>query len=508
MTIYTVHLQGHDGTGVVDYYLADDAYNTSPTDDPPNQHFRPTLKVPATFEQSVDPSGKAQIGFGQIVIVNADGRYDCWRDIAFDGRPCVVKALDDKSSRYADADVAIDGVVEDIDIGDAYTTVKVRLYDRLLDLDKPLLTERYGGTTLASGPTADGDESLAGALIKRCYGDCPAIELDLVNRFDLIYQASDGPVTSIAASDGGLYLTAGANYTTLAALQAASIAPGHYATALDTPDGAFVRLGSQPILVLTFDVVAGASAEDRSPAAIARQILDDFGITDVDEDSFAALHEAAPGVAGLRVDSDATAKALLEQILTGVTGWCLPDALGRFAVGRIAEPAAEPAAEFAEWQLRGQVQSLDPQDGQAGIPVWRVVTRYRYIGRPHTAAELEGAVSSERRAWLLGPNAYREVVSEDPTIKARWLRAGELILETRFINAADAQAEGDRVLALRKVKRRRWQFAIEEEYGRALQLVDTVRLTMSRFMPTGQNLIVLRKVKEFVSKRMTIDVWG
>lgn len=510
MTIFTVEFQGHDGSEAHTFYLSDGAYNTSPADTPPNTHFRPGMKEKASFEQSLSVSGEATIGFGQIVFINADRRYDDAAEMAFDGRPCVVKVLEDRHDTYADAPVAIDGTIEDIDITDAYTLLRIRLYDKLLDLDKPLLTARYGGTTLGAGATADGDRNLKGAIIKRCYGECLNFEADLANPFNLIWQLSDKPLVSAAAYDGGMALDATSDYASLADLVAATVAPGEYATALNTGTGAYVRLGGRPLLQLTFDAVAGATEADRSAAAIAKQVLLDFGIDagDIDDDAFGDLHDANEGVCGLRIVDEETAKATVQRVLRSVTGWLLPDGQGNWIVGRIEAPAVSASREFFDWQLLGEVKRVDPQDGQQGIPVWRVVARYRYLGRAHTDAELDTDITQERRDYLIGPNVYREVTAEDATVKDVHLRAGEIVLETCFADDEDAQAEADRILALRKVKRSRWQFSVDERYARGVGLGDTIRLTTPRFLASGRNFVVLRRLLEIGTRKVTFDVWG
>lgn len=161
MPIYTLELQGHDGAGVVTFYAASDAFNTGPNDAPAHQHFHPSLETPANFERALfsagATAGEASIGFGEIVLANAHGRYDAWPEISFDGRPCIVKTIPTDPHTgvplwsYKDAPVLIRGTVENVDLTDAFTKVQLRLYDRLADLDRPLQVARYGGTTMAGG---------------------------------------------------------------------------------------------------------------------------------------------------------------------------------------------------------------------------------------------------------------------------------------------------------------------------------------------------------------------
>ncbi|KQT13996.1 hypothetical protein ASG40_19410 [Methylobacterium sp. Leaf399] len=508
MTIYTVELQAHDGSGVVSLYAASDRYNTGPTDTPADKHFSPRLKEPASFERALFSGGAGQgtptVGFGEIVIINADGVLDAWADYAFDGRPCVVKAVE-PGGTYASAMVLVRGRIESVDVTDVFRTIRLRLYDPLIDLDRPLLTTAYAGTTNAAGQGAEGTSDLAATLKPRIYGVVWNIAPTNVNPFELIYQASDRPAFSIIAYDGGLALTNAGDTATLAALTAATIPAGSYRTCLAL---GLIRLGGTPARAVTADVVAGAAAANRSSARIVQAMLADAGVPagSIDTASFDALHTAAPAINGIRVQGDVTVMTAIGQVLRGVGAWIITTAQGLYQVGRFTGPTTMPVASFANWQLRGDVERLATGSDDTGIPTWRVVVRYRPIGVVQGEGDLVGAVSAARRA--ANAQQWREAVAENPATKARWLTARVLTVETGLANLVEAQAEANRLLALFSVKRALWRIRVDSRFAIGVELGETVSLTLPRHLLTGGNLVVTGRVDDASANRVQLDLWG
>ena len=229
MTIYAIEVQAHTGAGGVQtFYAADARLNTGAGDTPANQHFHPSLETPANFERHLfsdgTTSGASSVAFGEVVLANAHGRYDAWADYAFDGRPIIIRAMQqdrygEPVGLYRDAPIMIRGTIESLDITDAFKTVRLRIHDRLADLDaKPLLTTKYLGTTTSAGATAEGPATLKDTIKPRAYGLIRNVTPIDVNPFNLIRQVSDRACTSITVYDGGQPLTLQGDYATIAAL--------------------------------------------------------------------------------------------------------------------------------------------------------------------------------------------------------------------------------------------------------------------------------------------------
>lgn len=525
MTIYAIELQAHTGAGGVQtFYAASAGFNTGADDAPANQHFHPSLETPANFERHLfsdgSTSGASSVAFGEIVLANAHGRYDDWAGYSFSGRPITVRVLQQDSygnarGLYRDAPIMLRGTIESLDITDAFQTIRLRIHDRLADLDKPLLTSRYLGTTTSAGATAEGPATLKDTVRPRCYGLVRNVTPIDVNPFNLIRQVSDRACASIKVFDGGLALTPAGDYLTLASLTAATLSAGQYATSLTL--GLF-RLGGMPALSITADVV---SSGPRDAASLVQQMLLDFGMTsaDVDAASLAALTSLNGASCGLWVNDDRTALTAISAMLASVGGWIVPDARGVYVVGRLDLPTGAAVAAFTEWQARGEVTRVAPSDANGAIPAYRVTVRYGQLPTVMSEDQLAGAVEASRRAAL--QLEWKEAVAEDGAVKTVHLLAQERTFDTCLSEPADAAAEAARLLAIYKVRRDIWKFAVSvigpsyrptpdgaEAFAPALRLGSVVTLQLSRFLKTATPLVLIGRVDDAVEDAIEFSAWG
>ncbi|GJE14003.1 hypothetical protein [Methylobacterium longum] len=533
MTIYAIEVQAHTGAGGVQtFYAADARLNTGPGDTPANQHFHPSLKTPANFERHLfsegTTSGASSVASGEVVLANAHGRYDAWADYAFDGRPIIIRAVpqdhqNEPIGLYKDAPIMIRGTIESLDITDAFRTVRLRIHDRLADLDaKPLLTTRYLGTTTSAGATAEGPATLKDTIKPRAYGKIPNVTPIDVNPFNLIRQVSDRACTSIVVYDGGQPLSLQGDYPTIAAIATATLTAGQYATSLAL---GLIRLGGTPAFIVTADVVA---AGPRDAASFVKQILTDFGITsaDIDTASIAALTALNGASCGLWVNDERTALNAISAILMSVGGWIVSNSQGVFTVGRLDLPAGTPAAAFTEWQERGDVNRIAPGDANGSIPAYRVTVRYGQLATVFSEDQIAGAVSAStspamgaRRAAL--QQEWQEAKAEDMSVQAVHLLAPELTFDTCLTEATDAAAEAARLLAIYKVRRDIWNFRVSvtgpsyrtlqgsaDVFAPTLRMGSVISLQMGRFLTTPKLLTIIGRVDDAVADAIEFSAWG
>lgn len=533
MTIYAMELQAHTGAGGVQtFYAASATINTGPGDTPANQHFHPSLKTPANFERHLfstgTTSGASSIAFGEVEIANAHGRYDAWADYSFDGRPITIRIMQlDRDGvpkgLYKDAPIMIRGTIESIDITDAFRTIRLRIHDRLADLDaKPLLTNRYLGTTTSAGATAEGPATLKDTIKPRAYGLIRNVTPIDVNPFNLIRQVSDRPCSAITVYDGGLPLTLNGDYATIAALTSATLSAGQYATSLAL---GLIRLGGTPALLITADVTATGA---RDAATLAKQILTDFGIVtgDIDAAAFSALTALNGASCGLWVNDERTALNAVTALLSSIGGWIISSAQGQFSVGRLEPPSGTPAAAFSEWQLRGDVKRLPPSDSNGAIPAYRVTVRYNRLATTFSEDQIAGAVSQATSAAMGARRAalqqeWQEAKAEDLTVQTVHLLAPELSFDTCLTEPADAAAEAARLLAIYKVRRDVWDFRVSmtgpqyrpvqgasDVFAPGLRMGSVVTLQMARFLTTPKPLVIIGRVDDAVADVIEFSAWG
>ncbi|MDP4024464.1 hypothetical protein Q8W71_17705 [Methylobacterium sp. NEAU 140] len=531
MTIYAVEVQAHTGAGGVQtLYAASARLNTGPGDTPANQHFHPSLETPANFERHLfsqgalegtsTTSGGSSVAFGEIVLANAHGRYDAWADYAFNGRPVIVRAVPtdnygEPRGLYRDAPIMIRGTVESLDITDAFRTIRLRIHDRLADLDKPLLTTRYLGTTASAGATAEGAANLKDAIKPRVYGLVRNVTPVDVNPFNLIRQVSDRACAAITVYDGGVALTLNGDFATIAALTGATLSAGQYATCLAL---GLIRLGGTPALVVTADVQATGA---RDAASLARQVLLDFGIAagDIDAASIAALTALNGASCGLYVGDDRTALAAISSLLASVGGWIVPNGLGAFTFGRLDAPSGAPAAAFLEWQCRGEIKRVAPSEANGAVPAYRVTVRYGQLATVLSEDQLAGSVTGARRAAL--QQQWISAKVEDTSVQAVHLLARELTFDTCLTEAADAAAEAARLLAIYRVRRDVWTFRVSvigpsyrptqgaaDVFAPSLRPGAVVTLTLGRFLTAPKALVIIGRVDDAVADAIEFSAWG
>ena len=506
--IHLIELQAHDGVALRTVYLATAPYTSKPTDTPANQFYADRLEDAGLFRRAMFTDtalrGASEAGHGDVLVLNArpygyEELIDEWIDWAFDGHPIVIKTIDNDTLPLTSAVTVFTGVMAQAVSTDALHEFSLRFRDRLADLDRPLLTNRYLGTTLSGGttPIAEGNADLLDRVKPKLWGRCQRVECVPVNIFDGIYQVSDGAVASIVVYDGGVPLTSAGNFSTPALLQAAILVPGQFATCLAF--GLF-RLGAPPQFVMTADVLEGTTAADRTAAQVVLRMLTHFGITapEILTASFTALAALNSTAVGIRVDGERTALDAISEVLGYVGAWMAPDALGRFEVGRLDPPAGLSVASF---DIDDNLDS-PPQRGATGVegdgvPVHRVTVRYDRVHFVQRGGDLAGVVSPADRLYL--EQEFRSVSAQDPSVLTRFPNARQLTVDTNLATLAAATAEAARLLAMHSEIRDRYEMDLAAELADAVQIGSVVTLT------SAQERLGLAAGKQFVCIARTDD---
>ncbi|MDO1582434.1 hypothetical protein [Rhizobium oryzicola] len=515
---YLVEVEAHDGASIVKKYVSTCGYVTGPADTPANTVYAAAIADAGTYSSSFfgtgRTTGKAEVGYGDIILANADGALDDWLSLAFDGRPITIRRIASPQAAFSSAVTVFTGTVQSLDSSSARTTLRLRIYDRRLVLDKPLQTNRYGGTTTSGGMnTADGNDDLKDRLKPLVFGKAFNVPATPANAYDLIYQVHDGAVSSIIAYDGGVALEAGADFATIAALRAATIQPGTFATAKAL--GLF-RLGWSPAFDVTADVVEGAATADRYPAAIAKRIMARMGLSAADYGaaSFAALDAAAPIECGIYLDSETNALDAIDKVMSSVGASIVPDALGVFQAGRIAVPGA-PVMTITEHDVLndggdqggGSFGVIANPDMDGAVVAWRVILKYRQIYQTQDRSALAGKISDATRAYLA--KQWREATADNAGIKTVHLLADEMTAETAIAAQADAEAEAARRLGLYGVTR----FVLSVDVRISDAVLATLGASVNAVLPlglfrNGRAMLVIGRVEERSKERVTLTLWG
>jgi hypothetical protein len=215
--IYTVELQAWDPAsgGLVQLRYATQGFVTSPGDTPPNVFFDERLVQPAVLARHLfsegTTSGRAKVGYGDLVLLNGDGALDALLTYGFDGRPLTIRRGVRGAAFPAGFSVVAELTSEQVEANLDAVVVKIR--DRQRELEIPLQPLTYAGDNVAPDGLEGTAEDLMGKPKPRCFGKVYNVPAVLVNAAKLIYQVSAGPVLAIPACyDRGVPLEPGGTW--------------------------------------------------------------------------------------------------------------------------------------------------------------------------------------------------------------------------------------------------------------------------------------------------------
>lgn len=472
--------------------------------------YDPRIRQPASMRRDCfargATGGESQVGYGELVLINADGALDALLDYGFDGREIEILAGHMRPWQAPTWTTVIKGTMEQP--LPRWEEMPIRLRDRQAALDVPVCATRYGGTNELPDGLDGVATDIKGRVKPRLYGYGFNVAPPLVNTSRLIYQVSDAALASVdAVYDRGAALTKGADYTSQSDMETTAPAA---ATFRAWPAGGCFRLGSSPAGEITADATAGAAAANRTAAQIAQAIVTGPGgiaSGDVSAADIAALDAAAPAELCLWVSDETTCRAALDAVAASVGAWWGFDRTGVFRIARLDLPAGTPVAELDDSNIRS-FDRVPTADTGAGVPAWRATLAYRPNSTVQTS-DLAGSVSATRRAELAEP--ARKAVAEDAGVQTAHLLATELAWETRLAAAADADAECGRRHAIYKARRDRFEarVALDPALIAALDLGAVVRVTLPRFgLAAGRLLRVIGMQPDLRLNQIDLTLWG
>jgi hypothetical protein len=428
------------------------------------------LKHPALF--SVSALGQtlaraSRSGFGEAVLVNADGGLNHLVDYAMDGRACTLSL-----AQGGTVTEVLAGTVERVSFPGNEITVGLR--DPGQALAEPHPHTVYAG----SNALPDGLEGLAtdikGQAKPQVFGKVRNVTPKLVNTARLIYQVDTGSASTVTAVyDRGVSLTDGGAYPDLATLQ--STAPG--AGQFRAFEGYF-RLGSTPAGQVTADV-------DGSPAGLG------------------SVFEQIADQVGFYLDAARDSGALLDGLAQSFGGYWSVDAAGELRLQQLVEPGT-PVRTLYDYEVT-RIERQSAGAGSNGLPVWRVVVK---ADRVETVQE-EVAAAATNAARVAAQ--YREAVAESSAAKTRHPLAGELVIESDLRSLTDAQSQADRLRTLLSVRRDRLDVTakLQDIDLTAVELGVTVRVEVPQLgYEAGRNFLVLGYTLDARTNTVELHLWG
>lgn len=463
-------------------------------------------------------SGKATVDAGYSDLIALDGSLDALIGYGF-GRIATIKNLAARNAPLSGATTVMRPIVDGIETSDAVRKLRLRYRGRMAELDQPLLTRRYLGTTTSADAAVqtEGDATLAGQIVPYAFGVNTSAPGKPISRFKQLFQFAGNAQASIVPMDGAVEISTIGDFGSASALLNATIPAGRSATCF--AEG-MARFGSPPIYAVTANLVEGASSATRSAARIMQRLLAlvaSIAGADIETATFDAFHAFNAAEVCSYIDDDKSGIDVISAVADSVGGALIETPLGTYQVVYNGGPSATSSdATFTTRELLdGAAMQLfaGPANEGAGTPAYRVVVNYGRIWKTLTAGELVPRVAEATSGadlalkTLLGQR-NQVAIAEDASVKTTYPLAVELTFDTLIANAADAAAEAARRLALYKVRRDRVSFPTFMHRGE-IELGRTVTIQMNRFgWSAGKRFLVIGREDDWKRQRRILSLWG
>ncbi|RAI34517.1 hypothetical protein [Rhodoplanes serenus] len=418
-------------------------------DDPPLTLYKGTLQDAFSIDRSIIGSARigedVTIGLGEVTVSNVEGDYD---DLASNSSPLgqeIEIRMGDRRRPLSEWRVILKGYTVDMNMD--RDQVRFSLRDSGHRLDVPASPNVYAGT----GGT-EGGEDLKGKRKPRVFGHAPNVSAPLVIASSLAYQLNDGPMHAVtAAYVRGVALTPTSDHASVAAMNAASLSAGKYATCLSAGWARIAVASGAETGQVTWDVQGDATdgAFAETTGAIVRRLLTTAGGLSDPGDlvpvAFDRLDAVQPAPVGYVIPAgdDQTVRDAVGRLMAAIGGWCGANRRGRFEARRFEAPAGVPTGVYDKRVITDAQRVALP--GDVSPPPWRVRVGW---GRNNTVqtTDLAGAVTEARRAYLAAEIRY--AAAQDNNIRLTFPPGAEMVVDGYFRDESAAATEAARRLAL------------------------------------------------------------
>lgn len=456
-----------DNTGAraTTYPAATHGRTTTPTDTPGGIYvpgkFSGNVQTQLSLFGGADPMSRAGATAGELILVDPEGELDALLDCGWDGADIEIRRGEETADFSTFSTVAKfcgAGMVGDL------RTKSLRLRPLSWRLDA---AELHGNRYLGTGGV-EGDSALAGRLKPYAVGYVFNATPVPINATSLIQQVSYTSIAGVTAvRDGGVALSLNGDYPAYAALAAATIAPGQYATCIAS---GLIRVGAAPVLGVTCDVqgdadVIASVAGPTTRGGIVRRIATGLGsvrFSDTDQIDFHAFQDfenRQPAPVGWYWDGgqEITKAEAITEVLSGCLGWWLVRPNGQLMIGQ----AEDPEASYATLTL-----DYDGGEARMGEPVISDTIpprRATFIGwrRNYTEQKQDQLATSVTQAdALIYGQPARYAAHVDVWLGNNYPTSPAVYLLGNYRDEADAATEAQRQTRLHAVTRRRYVLPI------------------------------------------------
>ncbi|AUN31937.1 hypothetical protein [Niveispirillum cyanobacteriorum] len=486
---------------VVSLYLSDVGFITEPADSPANTYWDRRLRVALSLERSLfargNVGGRSEMSAGVTVAENLDGALDGWSNYDWDGRRIDIWYSAKEKPVWADFSLVWSGTAERFTPGT--DEVRIDLRDLQLLLERPYQVNRFAGTG-----GAEGFAELAGRRKPRAMGRPKQISPIQICKSPVVYAYGDGPCGGVLAAHdrGDLFTAVGGDYSTYAAMAAASMAGVDYVTCNAL---GLIRFASQPVGPVTLDV-EGRTLSGSAAVTFANMLSVilpiDTSLTSGDfaTGTVAAMNSLCPQVLGHWYDggSEVLVADIVDEWAESIGVYWGFDLNRKLVLGRFDAP--KPTADFSFVQ-RG-ILSIDPTATERRLATQTIGYGRRW--RTLSDAEIAGSIVTGRDA--LGQE-WQAATYTDGTVATQSLLARTERVDTCLMSQSAAAAEALRRVGLHGPRREGFELRVPFTPG--LDAGATVSVTHDRHgLSGGKRFVVMAADRDAAAEEHLLTLWG
>ena len=428
-------------------YIANVPYISGPADTNANRIYDDALSEAVDIESRLD----GEFSLGEITVVN-DGSFNAWLQYKWAGHE-IRLLLGDKDWSLNDFRIVartINAGISDVSPG----KIRFNIRDAKAMFDKPLQA-----TLLAS------DQPVPIAL-GQPFNVLPALTDDPTYE----YQVNENSITSAVVRDNGVIVGHTADYSN-----------GKY-TLVARPQG---NLG--------VDVT--------EPNNTVKEIVN-WACARVGKTAVQASLDALPAYPlGLYYDAETTVEQVLDDACRSIGAYWRINANGEVVVNELVEPAVVADLIITEDDIAaGELKLIDVE------PPLKILTlNYDRNYAPVARDSLAGMLDSNPALAEKLTTDWQQVSAANAV--ADYPLAIGQIIDSYLINGADAQAECDRIAALRSVRREVWAVGCFLAPSQ-IAVGQTVQIFNPRFgFDVGKNALVIAVNRSYTRNQVDLEVW-
>lgn len=391
-----------------------------------NTPYQAVVAVGLQMTEAISMDSEASLSAADIEIHNGDGALDAWLDDIWANQPINVFVGDVRWAR-ADFRQVFSGTI--IDIGcKARDRLNLRLSNKLERLNTPITDTKIGGN--ATNP-----DTLAPVLLGECHNISPV----LTDPVKLEFAFNDGVSEAVAEvrTDGKPRGAVTVTQATGKLVFNEAVGPGAVTCCAQGVkyNGSYVNTITQLVQYL---VTQRGKATTRFTAA------------DLDGSQLAAFDAANPQPVGLYLTDRTNVLVACQQLASSVGAQVVVSMTGKLRLIQFAIPAAATTEIRPSQQLERSITIVKRTEVSAAVKIG-------YCRNWTVQANLQTSLPEAHKN--LYAQQWSTVTSLDAAVQALYkLDAEPKQIDTCLLRKSDAQAEGDRRLAILKVPRTTYRF--------------------------------------------------